>query len=243
MTVYRRPDPIPLNRSRPVATLDQGPIRPEQEDLHHLVARRIFLAIVAGTYAEGGILPTEQALSEELGVSRTALREAIKGLASKGLLETRRRRGTMVLDRSRWNLLDADVIDWLRRDESAAVSGELWEAVVAFLPRVAQVAAHRGASAALRHAALVRGHDTIEARVDFLVAVARGAGNRFALSVITGALQNLIARDRSYLERATSNLTTDAARAIVAQLELGSTDLLDAALTGDLRFASRTVPA
>ena len=109
MTVYRRPDPIPLHRGRPSGEFALRRVRPEQEDLHHLVARQIFAAITGGHYPEGSILPTEQALSEELGVSRTALREAIKGLASKGMLETRRRRGTMVLDRSSWNMLDVEV--------------------------------------------------------------------------------------------------------------------------------------
>ena len=218
MTVYRRPDPIPLHRGRPAQGFALGQVRPDQEDLHHLVARRIFLAITAGHYPEGSILPTEQTLADELGVSRTALREAIKGLASKGLLETRRRRGTMVLDRSRWNMLDVDVIAWLRRDDSRAVSEQLWQTIEALLPPLAAIAALRGA-ASLRSSELVSGKMDAEARAEFLVEIARAAGNRFALSIVAAGLDSLLSADRGFLDAATSNLTPARASEIAARID------------------------
>jgi DNA-binding FadR family transcriptional regulator len=57
-------------------------------------------------------LPDETALSEQYGVSRTVVREAIKVLASKGLVETRPKVGTQVRPRRYWNLLDSDVLAW-----------------------------------------------------------------------------------------------------------------------------------
>jgi GntR family transcriptional regulator, galactonate operon transcriptional repressor len=57
-------------------------------------------------------LPDETALSEQFGVSRTVVREAIKVLASKGLVETRPKVGTQVRPRRHWNLLDSDVLAW-----------------------------------------------------------------------------------------------------------------------------------
>jgi DNA-binding FadR family transcriptional regulator len=51
-------------------------------------------------------------MSERFGVSRTVVREAIKVLASKGLVETRPKVGTQVRLRRYWNLLDSDVLDW-----------------------------------------------------------------------------------------------------------------------------------
>jgi DNA-binding FadR family transcriptional regulator len=45
-------------------------------------------AIVAGRYAEGGAIPPEPVLCEELGISRTVVREAIKSLVAKGLIHT-----------------------------------------------------------------------------------------------------------------------------------------------------------
>jgi GntR family transcriptional regulator, galactonate operon transcriptional repressor len=60
----------------------------------------------------GATLPDETALSERFGVSRTVVREAIKVLASKGLVETRPKVGTQVRLRRYWNLLDSDVLAW-----------------------------------------------------------------------------------------------------------------------------------
>jgi len=77
-------------------------------------------AIVRGEHAPGSILPIEADLAAELGVSRTTLREAIKVLAGKGLVRTARRYGTTVCPREEWNLLDADVIGWLKLDDPLA---------------------------------------------------------------------------------------------------------------------------
>ncbi|TAF73525.1 MAG: FadR family transcriptional regulator, partial [Curvibacter sp.] len=51
-------------------------------------------------------------LCQELAVSRTALREAVKVLAAKGLLEARPRIGTRVRTKDQWNLLDPDILAW-----------------------------------------------------------------------------------------------------------------------------------
>src|SRR5690606_34269826 len=69
-------------------------------------------AIVSGRYPQGSILPSDSELLERFGVSRTVLREALKTLAAKGLIEARARIGTRVLPRGRWNLFDADVLAW-----------------------------------------------------------------------------------------------------------------------------------
>ena len=68
--------------------------------------------IVRGQVASGETLGNEDALSRELGVSRTVLREAVKVLAAKGLVEPRPKTGTRVLPRSHWELIDPDVLHW-----------------------------------------------------------------------------------------------------------------------------------
>ncbi|QQR39194.1 FadR/GntR family transcriptional regulator [Devosia rhizoryzae] len=81
-------------------------------NLHTDVLWQMGFAIVSGHYAEGSILPADTELLERFGVSRTVLREALKTLAAKGLIEARARIGTRVLPRNRWNLFDADVLAW-----------------------------------------------------------------------------------------------------------------------------------
>jgi DNA-binding FadR family transcriptional regulator len=68
--------------------------------------------IVAGRYAAGSRLPTEDELAHRLGISRPSVREGLKALARKGLVESRTRRGTIALGRERWDLLDRDVLRW-----------------------------------------------------------------------------------------------------------------------------------
>lgn len=46
-------------------------------------------------------------------VSRTAFREALKVLASKGLIESRPKVGTRVRPRDTWNILDPDILSWI----------------------------------------------------------------------------------------------------------------------------------
>ncbi|MCD5994564.1 FadR family transcriptional regulator [Pseudomonas sp. CDFA 602] len=71
--------------------------------------------IAAGNVEPGQTLKVEAALCEELGVSRTVLREAIKTLVAKGLLEVGPKVGTRVLPLRSWNLFDPQVVGWLAR--------------------------------------------------------------------------------------------------------------------------------
>jgi hypothetical protein len=69
-------------------------------------------AIVSGQIAPGEKLTGEIANAEALDVSRSAYREAVQVLTAKGLVESRPKAGTRVLPRSRWNILDPQVLAW-----------------------------------------------------------------------------------------------------------------------------------
>lgn len=84
-------------------------------DLHGRVTQLLATAILRGDYVPESILPREAELMETFGVSRTVLREALRTLTSKGLIESRPRVGTRVRVKSAWNLLDADLLDWYSR--------------------------------------------------------------------------------------------------------------------------------
>ncbi|WP_250633146.1 FadR/GntR family transcriptional regulator [Pinirhizobacter soli] len=68
--------------------------------------------IVSGRVRPGEVLPREESLATSLQVSRTALREALKVLSAKGLIESRAGVGARVLEERYWNQLDADVLAW-----------------------------------------------------------------------------------------------------------------------------------
>ena len=68
--------------------------------------------IVRGFYPPGSLLPRESELMTAYDASRTSIREVIKMLSAKGLVETRQKIGTRVLERSSWNIFDPDVLLW-----------------------------------------------------------------------------------------------------------------------------------
>jgi GntR family galactonate operon transcriptional repressor len=80
---------------------------------NHQLAAEIGRRIVSGQYPPGSVLPPEAQLLAEFGLSRPVLREAIKLLESKGMLQARQRVGTTITERSGWNMLDADVLGWI----------------------------------------------------------------------------------------------------------------------------------
>nr|WP_245933000.1 FadR/GntR family transcriptional regulator [Caballeronia novacaledonica] len=84
-------------------------------DLHGRVAHELGTAILRGDFAPGSPLPREAALMERFDVSRTVLREALRTLTSKGLIESRPKVGTRVRAKAAWNLLDSDMLDWYSR--------------------------------------------------------------------------------------------------------------------------------
>ncbi len=81
-------------------------------NLHGHVVQELGRRIVGGKFRPGDVLPREELLAEQLEVSRTALREAMKVLSAKGLVESRTKVGTRVRDPHFWHQLDADVLAW-----------------------------------------------------------------------------------------------------------------------------------
>lgn len=87
---------------------DETPMR----NVHGQVAERLGISIVRGDTKPGDPLPSEVRICEMMNVSRTVVREAIRTLVSKGLLESRPKSGTRVRPQENWNHLDPDVLRW-----------------------------------------------------------------------------------------------------------------------------------
>lgn len=113
-----------------------------KQGLHENVIREIGRRIISGELPPGSALPSEAILVETLGVSRTALREALRVLSAKGLLEAKQRKGTIVRPKHAWNFLDADVFAWrLDSNEFESVIVELHELRHIIEPLAASLAA------------------------------------------------------------------------------------------------------
>ncbi|GAA3557977.1 FadR/GntR family transcriptional regulator [Amycolatopsis ultiminotia] len=111
--------------------------------LHGQTVETLAARILSGEWGEGTVLDLP-GLREELDISLTALREALKVLAAKGMIDARQKRGTFVQPREHWHLLDADVMRW-----QTAASGnpglldELTEVRTVVEPAAARLAAER----------------------------------------------------------------------------------------------------
>jgi DNA-binding FadR family transcriptional regulator len=115
-----------------------------EHTLHSQVANRLGARIVSGALDAGHPLPNEAALGEEFGVSRTVVREAIKVLAAKELLEVRPKTGTRIRPRVHWNVLDPDVLRWQFSGPGAAAGLlDLLEVRFVVEPAGARMAARR----------------------------------------------------------------------------------------------------
>ncbi|WP_062228627.1 FadR/GntR family transcriptional regulator [Aureimonas frigidaquae] len=149
--------------------------------------------IVTGARAEGSLLPGDAELTARFGVSRTVLREAMKTLTAKRLVQPKAKVGTRVLSRSEWNFFDADVLGW--RFESGvddALIADLAEMRLALEPAAAAMAARRATQDEIIELYEIAGQldDPAHTResiagvdLEFHLAVARVSKNPFMRSV------------------------------------------------------------
>jgi DNA-binding FadR family transcriptional regulator len=97
-----------------MATLSSSVLRSHgrKRSLFAHVVEEIGSRIVSGALKPNDPLPNEAVLGREFSASRSVIREAVKSLAAKGLLESRTRTGIRVLAPMHWNLLDMEVLAW-----------------------------------------------------------------------------------------------------------------------------------
>ncbi|MHA8115959.1 FadR/GntR family transcriptional regulator [Kosakonia cowanii] len=89
-----------------------------QKNISWVIAEKLAQQILRGEYAPGAILPGEMELGEKFGVSRTAVREAIKTLTAKGMVLPRPRIGTRVMPKGNWNFLDTELLSWWMSEDN-----------------------------------------------------------------------------------------------------------------------------
>jgi GntR family transcriptional repressor for pyruvate dehydrogenase complex len=159
--------------------------------LYEQIVQQIEDSILKGTLKSGDQLPSERELALKFGVSRTAVREAVKALHEKGLVEAYSGRGTFITNgtseavRQSINLMLR--IDQSDGSENLAEVRQILEpeiaAIAATRIQAQQIALMREAYAVMNNA--LKDPDAyIEADLDFHLALAEAAENPLILSLL-----------------------------------------------------------
>lgn len=135
-------------------------------------------------------LPSTGQLCDSLGVSRTAVREAISVLVSKGMIASKQGEGSTVQPLSSWMLLDPEVLCWLRESDMAtSLIEHLVEIRLIIEPEAAALASTRGtmeqfmamaeALARMKEGENLRSSESIQGDIDFHNIILDTSGNIF----------------------------------------------------------------
>ena len=159
--------------------------------LYEQIVQQIEESILKGALKPGDQLPSERELANQFEVSRTAVREAVKALHEKGLVEAHPGRGTFVTKGTSHPI--RQTLDWVLRTTQPEGTAHVMEVREILEPEIAALAASRADEetvTSLREAVAVmdnakRDPDAfIEADLDFHLALAEAAGNPLILSLI-----------------------------------------------------------
>ena len=150
--------------------------------------------IVGGELLPESSLPTESALCEVFGVSRTVIREALKLLEAKGLVRVRQGQGTTVGPTEQWDLLDPLILDAaMRYADTFEILDDVVDVRVGLECQMTRRAAELMTDAQLRELrdaliALEKLLDQPEkyqdAEGEYHDLILRGSGNRLGRSII-----------------------------------------------------------
>ena len=158
--------------------------------LTHTLFEKLVGHVVGGAWKEGERIPAERDLSEQLGIGRASLREALKALELLGMLDCRVGDGTFVRPRSEF--LSRPLL-WAITGTDRAELRELMEARLVLEERLAALAAERATAEELRRigAAVeeMRAHlddppAVLEADMRFHIAIAEAAHNQILLNAV-----------------------------------------------------------
>ena len=159
--------------------------------LYEQIVQQIEESILKGEFTEGSQLPAERDLAKQFGVSRTAVREAIKALQEKGLVDAFPGRGTFVTNGTSNSMRRS--LDRIIKSGEPDGLAYLVEVREILEPEIAALAAVRATDQDL--AAMQESLDVmesgrqdsdafIEADLDFHLALAEAAANPIVLSLI-----------------------------------------------------------
>ena len=166
--------------------------------VYEQIAKQIEQRILSGELHEGDRLPTERELAIQFQASRTAVREAMKTLAQKGLVNMRPGRGTVVIDGTSQAMRHS--LGLMMRVGQLSNNVELVEVREILEPEIAALAAARAqeeqiqamqAAVAVMDASLNDADAFIAADNDFHRALAKGTQNELILALVDSVVDLL----------------------------------------------------
>jgi GntR family transcriptional regulator, transcriptional repressor for pyruvate dehydrogenase complex len=174
--------------------------RKKHRNLAQGVIELIHADIQSGALKPGDKLPTESAIMERHGVSRTVVREAISHLQASGQVETRHGIGTFVLAAAPANVgLLSETIVTLR-DVLAIlelrICLETEAASLAAMRRSDAQAAELGALLELMRRGAEEGGGAVTDDVKFHLLIAQSTGNKYFVEILTQLGSAIIPRAR-----------------------------------------------
>ncbi len=197
--------------------LDQIPALRVGTRLSEQLAEALVVSIRDGQMAIGQRMPTESALVQRFGVSRTVVREALSRLKTMGLIESRQGSGAFVTN-SPQSAVDKLV---LTPDGSVTAVIQMVEMRRALEAESAALAATRRTAADIKsikekiaalERAVANGGDGVAEDVAFHTAIATAANNPFLLATL--AYLNQFFRDATRVTRANESTRTDFAQQV-----------------------------
>lgn len=158
--------------------------------LQKTVVDGIGRTIVGGKILPGQFLPTEPELGAQFEVSRTSVREAMRVLSAKGLIEIRQKIGTRVQEPENWNIFDSDILRWHHEEgQGDAVMRDLIELRQILEPAAAKLAA--GRATIDNHRRLKNAIEAMRSEIDSPEGYAR-ADLEFHLAVYSASQNSLM---------------------------------------------------
>jgi GntR family transcriptional regulator, transcriptional repressor for pyruvate dehydrogenase complex len=171
--------------------------------LFEQIVQQVEESILSGQLKPGDQLPAERDLAQRFGVSRTAVREAVKALREKGLVEAYSGRGTFVTNGTSQAIRQSlDLMIRINQQEGSANLAELRQVLEPEIAGLAALRIEEQLLSTMREAVAVMErnlHDPgayVEADLDFHLALAEAVGNPLILSLLD-SIVGLLREQRS----------------------------------------------
>ena len=221
--------------------------------LHEQVARTLSLKIIRREYEPLSLLPNEDELCQQFDVSRTVIREAIRFLDAKGLVQVRPRIGTRVCDPSHWILNDSVLLKWrIDADLDIDLIKDLVELRSMIEPMAAGLAAERASDEEIEQLnqafeAMEKAEDLdaqIEADMRFHLTILESCGNELVVSSLRPVIESTLGTIfRRYMEFDAAKKSLKVHGEVVAAIKARDSEKAQIAMKNMISYAARDFEA